>query len=257
MKKDEQRKRNELLSGLRVPDNTWVIVRVDGKGFSKVTENRHHPFDQNFHADMVKAAGRLFEVYPMARLAVTHSDEISVVLPPEFDLFDRRVEKLLSISASAASAGYSLSAGHFGAFDARLAYELTEDNVIDYLKWRQRDCWRCFLNSLTYWTARDQGLSVRAATKLAGALPRDKHDYLFSVGINPNDRIDSEKRGSALRWMQVEHVGFNPITEEHVPTTRRRLGVFTPPRLDDDFEREMRETLQMADGVVARDDVLV
>jgi tRNA(His) guanylyltransferase len=52
--------------------------------------------------------------------AYTESDEISVLLHRDWDLFGREVEKLVSVSAGIASAAFTLTAGLAGHFDSRV-----------------------------------------------------------------------------------------------------------------------------------------
>lgn len=223
-------KDREFLGSLRVPDGTWVVIRVDGKGFSSYTAKYERPFDARFHKTMVFAARAQFRAFENTpALVTTHSDEISVVLPPSFDLFQRRVEKLVSVAASMAASAFGSNSGDIVGFDARLVVEPSLEAVVDYLQWRHEDCWRCFLNSLAYWTARDKGLSKREATRIAGALPREKHDYLHSVGINPVERPVRERRGSVVYRKREPHTGHNPLTGKDVETTRMRVTDEAPP----------------------------
>ncbi len=97
-------RRQEVYHSLRVPLGVWTIVRVDGCGFSKLTASHFDkPFDSRFSDAMTCAARALVErlqgVY-----AYTESDEISLLLPPEWNLYDREVEKTVSLSAAIASA---------------------------------------------------------------------------------------------------------------------------------------------------------
>lgn len=55
------------------------------------------------------------------RLAFTESDEISVRLPRGWDMFDRKVEKVVSVSAGIASAAFTRAAGEPVHFDSRAA----------------------------------------------------------------------------------------------------------------------------------------
>jgi tRNA(His) 5'-end guanylyltransferase len=228
-------KKREIYADVRVPEGGWIVLRLDGKGFSAYTDKYERPHDERFHAYMVDAARAQFDAFQNTPLLVsTHSDEISVVMPRDFDLFERRVEKLVSVGASIAASAFSVGSGDVVAFDGRVVVQPSRTAVLDYLKWRQEDCWRCFLNSLAYWTARDRGMTVREATKIAGALPRDKHDYLHSVGVNPTERPLWERRGTVLYRKQVAHTGFNPITQQEVPTTRLRV-VSVPPPYGEEF----------------------
>jgi tRNA(His) guanylyltransferase len=68
----------ECFDTLRVLPGTWPVLRLDGRGFSRVTEARFEkPFDDRFHELMCKTAEALL-VELGALYAYTESDEISV-----------------------------------------------------------------------------------------------------------------------------------------------------------------------------------
>src|SRR5204862_222634 len=81
------------------PAGAWVILRLDGRGFSRFTEGGcEKPFDAAFHGWMVATARAVLEDFG-GLYAYTESDEISVLLPRAWELFDREVEKAVSVSA--------------------------------------------------------------------------------------------------------------------------------------------------------------
>ena len=83
----------EVFHALRLPPGSWVILRLDGRGFSRFTESRFEkPFDARFHDGMVQVARAVLEDL-QGLYAYTESDEVSVLLPPGWDLFDRELEK--------------------------------------------------------------------------------------------------------------------------------------------------------------------
>lgn len=209
----------EAFSRMTVLDGMFVVVRVDGKGFSKYTERMRYakPFDEGFSARMVKTMKRLM-VELGAVYGHTHSDEISVLLKPDTDLFNRRAEKLISVSAGLASA-------EFGeCFDARLWLGVDRARVVDYYSWRQADAASNGLSSWAYWTLRNSGISKATATRaLLGADDAAKNDLLHSYGVNFNDVPAWTKRGIGGTWLTTEKPGFNPVTKEHVTATRTVL----------------------------------
>ena len=68
------------------------------------------PFDLRFHELMVQTAQALLQEM-QGIYAYTESDEISVLFPPNWDFFDRSLEKVVSISASIATATFTDAAG--------------------------------------------------------------------------------------------------------------------------------------------------
>jgi tRNA(His) 5'-end guanylyltransferase len=65
----------EWFHNLRVLPGVWTVIRVDGRGFSKLTENSFEkPFDSGFHDCMTKTAQALL-LGLQAVYAYTESDE--------------------------------------------------------------------------------------------------------------------------------------------------------------------------------------
>ena len=84
----------ECFHSLRLLPGAWPIVRVDGRSFFRFTEARFEkPFDARFREMMVTTATALLEEMD-GLYAYTESDEISVLFPPEWDFFDRELEKI-------------------------------------------------------------------------------------------------------------------------------------------------------------------
>lgn len=216
----------EYYHGLRVIPNVWTVLRVDGRGFTRFTEGRFEkPFDLRFHGLMTQVATTLVDDL-RGVLAYTESDEISVLFRPEWDLFDREVEKLVSVSAGLASATFTKAVGDAAHFDSRIWIGVDEVSVIDYFRWRQTDAARCALHGHCYWALRKEGKSVAEATReLEGKSVEFKNELLFERGINFNDLPLWQRRGSAVYWETYTKGGFNPKTGQAVQATRRRLKV--------------------------------
>ncbi len=216
----------EYFHNLRVLPQAWIVVRVDGRGFSGFTESRFEkPFDFKFHNLMVQTTQALLDqlggVY-----AYTESDEISILFCPNWDFFDRTLEKIVSISASIASATFTLAIGEVANFDSRIWVGTTSAQVIDYFSWRQADATRCALNGWCYWTLRKTGLTAPQAThNLESQGTSFKNELLFQHGINFNELPSWQRRGTGLYWETYEKMGFNPIAQEEVAVTRRRIKV--------------------------------
>ena len=231
VKEFEARQRaREYFHSLSVLPGAWTVIRVDGRGFSRLTEQRFDkPFDARFCDLMVVTAQALLTELG-GRYAYTESDEISVLLDPASDLFGRGVEKLVSISAGVASAAFTQAATEPAHFDARLWVGVGVEDVADYFSWRQSDATRSALNGWCYWTSRKDGQSPRQANRtLDGASTSDKSKLLYRHGINFNDLPTWQRRGIGLWWETYEHPGFDPVRATPVTTTRRRMK--TEPEL--------------------------
>lgn len=226
----------EYYHALRVVPGAWVVIRVDGRSFSRFTETRFEkPFDLKMRDCMVAAATALLEQL-QGVYAYTESDEISVLLPPEWDLFDRELEKAVSVSAGIASAAFTHACGEPAHFDSRVWLGLNPGRVVDYFRWRQTDAARCALHGWCYWTLRKGGASVGEATAALEKLSADgKQELLFRHGINFNEVPLWQRRGVGLYFEEYEKPGFNPKTGETVTARRRRVRVDLELPMKDDY----------------------
>jgi tRNA(His) 5'-end guanylyltransferase len=211
---------------LRFPPRAWVVLRLDGRGFTRFTSTRFEkPFDARFHGSMVAAAQAVLEDL-QGIYAYTESDEISLLLPRAWDLFDRELEKAVSISAGLASTVFSLACGERAVFDSRACPVAEDEQVVDYFRWRQADATRCALNGWCYWTLRKEGKDVGETTRaLEGKDVGFKNELLFQRGINFNDVPAWQRRGTGLYLETYQREGYNPKLAQTVTATRRHIKV--------------------------------
>ncbi len=216
----------EYFHALRLLPGTWTVVRVDGRGFSRVTEQAFEkPFDPRFHQLMVGTATTLLQELN-ALYAYTESDEISVLCPRAWDMFDRELEKIVSVTAGIASAAFTHAAATPAHFDSRIWLGADAAQAADYFRWRETDALRCALNGWCYWTLRKAGRTVRQATAaLDGQSVAAKRALLLEHGIAFDDLPAWQRRGTGLYWEEYQKEGYNPVRDERVVTTRRRVKV--------------------------------
>jgi len=241
---DTRMRQNEVFHSLRMLPGAWVVLRVDGRGFSRLTEQRFEkPFDARLHELMVTTARALLEEF-QGVYAYTESDEISVLFRPEWSLFDREVEKLVSLSAATASAVFTQAAGFLATFDSRAWLGANEAAVVDYFRWRQADATRCALHGWAYWTLRKEGWSVaRASKELHGKSVGFKNELLFQRGINFNELPLWQRRGTGLHWERYEKEGMDPRNGQRVSTVRRRLRVDEALPMKEQYDAYVRALL--------------
>lgn len=233
----------EAYHGLKVEPDKWIVLRVDGRGFSKFTLDQEFdkPFDPRFRDLMLATTAQLLEdvggVY-----AFVESDEISVLLPKDTDFFKRSIEKLVSISAASATATFSIAAGTPVHFDSRIWVGDTLDDVVAYFSWRQADARRCCLNGWIYWTLRKQGLSKRTATSLLRQVkPQDRVKMLERRGIRWDSLPDWQKNGLAFSYRDVARNAVNPMTGAKVVAHRRELILHDELDDGDDYRAMVSE----------------
>lgn len=218
-----QRER-EWFHSLTVPPGAWAVIRADGRAFSRLTEARFtKPFDERVREFMIAAASDLMTEFG-AVYGCTHSDEISVALPPGSQLFGRGLEKLVSVSAGICSASFTAAAALPAHFDARVWIGNCAGDVADYFCWRQSDASRAALSTWCYWTMRQAGASAQKATAaLEGASTADQNELLYQHGVNFNDLPAWQRRGTSLYWEDYTKAGNDPRTGAETTATRRRL----------------------------------
>lgn len=236
----EQRAR-EYFHGLVVLPGAWIVIRVDGRSFSRLTEQHFQkPFDQRFSNHMLASASALMEEL-QGLYAYTQSDEISVLLPRASELFGRSVEKLVSVSAGAASAAFTSASGLNAHFDSRLWVGARDTDVEDYFSWRQADAARCGLNGWAYWVLRQEGASAREATACLTSMGTSaKNELLFARGINYNDVPVWQRRGTGVAWETYDKRGQNPRTGEMATARRRRLAPIKDLPIKDEYRIWLR-----------------
>ena len=138
-----------------------VILRIDGKAFHTYTRGFNRPFDSLLMRSMQETMKYLCENIQGCVLGYTQSDEISLVLVDYKKFtssawFDNEIQKMVSIAASMATMEFNKvftmlamkegcavhreQAG-LAQFDCR-AFNLSKDEVTNYLCWRQADATR-------------------------------------------------------------------------------------------------------------------
>jgi tRNA(His) 5'-end guanylyltransferase len=209
--------------------NLFMVARIDGRSFSHLTRVEHAfdaPYDERFRDCMVAALTHLMDCGFAVTYGYTQSDEISLLFRRDESLFGRKLRKYLSVLASEATSAFVLRLGAPAAFDCRISQLPTEDDVVDYFRWRNEDAHRNALNGHCYWLLRRQGASEDEATKaLRGLSVADRNELLFRHGIQFNDVPAWQKRGIGAYWEEHERIAQDPRTGEEVVSTRRRVKI--------------------------------
>lgn len=208
-----------------LPENAYIIARLDGRGFSKLT-NKHFskPFDTEFHRLMVETMHHLLDYEPQIAFAYNQSDEISVLIPPGCAPFNRKARKLLSLLAAAASSKFSMLVGEAVCFDCRLNLQYDEEGVCNYFRWRSIDAERNAFNARAYWLLRKQGVPARAAAEQLRALSSREHKKLLAEHHTGADAHPTwQTRGCLLHRVEENRTGYNPISAQPTTYTRRKM----------------------------------
>ncbi|OTA64222.1 tRNAHis guanylyltransferase [Hypoxylon sp. EC38] len=193
--------------------NTWIVVRIDGRGFTKLCAkyNFEKPNDRRA-LDLMNAAAKavMSEIHDIT-IAYGVSDEYSFVFHKTCTLFERRSSKIVSTIVSTFTAYYiHLWSTYFPdtplspplpSFDGRAVCYPSVQNLRDYMSWRQVDCHINNLYNTTFWSlVQLGGMNAKDAEKfLSGTLAADKHEILFSkFKINYNNEPEIFKKGSIV-----------------------------------------------------------
>ncbi|XP_065705130.1 probable tRNA(His) guanylyltransferase isoform X2 [Patagioenas fasciata] len=139
-------------------------------------------------------------------------------------------------------------------FDGRIVLYPSNQNLKDYLSWRQADCHINNLYNTVFWMlVQRSGLTpMQAQERLQGTLAGDKNEILFSeFNINYNNEPLMYRKGTVLIWQKINEVMTKKIKlpkeaeEKEVEVTRTRTKVI-PLHCDiigDQFWEEYPEIL--------------
>ncbi|RYC65336.1 hypothetical protein CHU98_g883 [Xylaria longipes] len=161
--------------------NTWIVIRIDGRGFTKLCAKYdfHKPNDVRALNLMNAAAKAVMTELPDITIAYGVSDEYS--------------------------------------FDGRAVCYPSVQNLRDYMSWRQVDCHINNLYNTTFWSLIQLGgFDAKEAEKfLSGTLSADKNEILFSkFKINYNDEHEMFKKGSVIfREYELVEPGSHNVAE--------------------------------------------
>ena len=182
-----------------------VIIRIDGKCFhsaSKVGE-WEQPYDRYIAGKMAKA-GKAASEELHAVFGYIQSDEISLLLLNDKNyetepIFDNEVNKLVSIAASAATFGFvNNDCFHRIMFDAR-AFNISQDEIINYFISRQLDCVRNAKNGWAQYTlAKKMGKKTARQELLGLGASKQIEKVEFETGENFNDMPETFIYGQAM-----------------------------------------------------------
>ncbi|KAL2828129.1 Thg1 C terminal domain-containing protein [Aspergillus pseudoustus] len=217
--------RYEYVKAFEQPDillpNTWIVVRIDGRGFHKLSARYEFKKPNDLRAlDLMNAAAvEVLKDLPDLVIAYGVSDEYSFVFHPSCDLFERRSAKLVTTIVSTFTAHYiflwskyfpdmPLQSPYLPSFDGRAVVYPTTRNLRDYMSWRQVDCHINNLYNTTFWYMVQEGKisNTDAEQELKGTVASDKNEILFKrFGINYNNEKEMYKKGSVVfRQYQIE-----------------------------------------------------
>lgn len=146
----------------KILPNTWIVVRLDGKNFTRFcdTHGFEKPNDRRALELMNKCATAVMEEYNDICVAYGQSDEYSFVFRKDTMFYNRRAAKILTnVNSHFASSYVFFWSMFFGdkrlmyppIFDGRVVTYPSDQNLKDYLCWRQADVHINNLYNTTFW----------------------------------------------------------------------------------------------------------
>ncbi|CAH1105468.1 unnamed protein product [Psylliodes chrysocephalus] len=236
--------------------NCWIVVRIDGKGFHKFSckHTFTKPNDTRALHLMNKAAATVMQEYKDIVLSYGVSDEYSFILRKETALYNRRKDKLMTYLNSLFTSSYvyfwkdyfhDVKLKYPPSFDSRVVLYPSNEELRDYLNWRQADCHINNLYNTTFWAlVLKSGLTnIEAEQKLSGTVSSDKNEILLSeFGINYNNEPELFKKGTILLRKKIKH----PVHEKQ----RHVIYPFHEDLIQDSFWKKNTNILK---GEVSQD----
>ncbi|RMY86404.1 hypothetical protein D0861_05959 [Hortaea werneckii] len=178
-----------------LPPSNWIVVRIDGRGFTKLCKKYgfQKPNDKRALDLLNASATEVVKQFVDVVLAYGQSDEYSFILHENAGMFERRASKLATSISTAFTAEYCMQWSTF----------FPDQPLIlrDYLSWRQADCHINNLYNTTFWNmVLEGGMSTTEAEHaLKGTVSSDKNEILFSrFGINYNNEPLIYRKGTVI-----------------------------------------------------------
>ncbi|RAP51442.1 MAG: hypothetical protein BZ138_05190 [Methanosphaera sp. rholeuAM270] len=228
-------KNYEQFSQMKVIQDIPLILRLDGRSFSKYTKQLklEKPFDDRLRDIFIEVSKDLIlEFNP--KYVYLFSDEINIFF--EEAPFNGRIEKIDSVIASFVSSSFmkhlllnrdrfdvDLSTLKCASFDCRIV--LTSKHVREYFKWRQDEAWRNCLNSYAQ-SVLNRNHSTRETSEILYKLKKqDIHELLYEHGINISHVPTWQKRGVCIHKITQQKEGVNPLTNTKNISNRKKIFV--------------------------------
>jgi len=208
-----------------------VVIRLDGRSFSKFTKGMKVPFDDNFRGAMIEVTKYLVE-QTHAKIGYTQSDEITLVMYSEniqsgSVLFDGRVQKIASNFASMASVKFLMEMlkrfpekvdgdKTLPSFDARVFAVPSKSEASNNVLWRAMDASKNSVSMVAQ--------SVFSHKELQGLNGKEmQFKLLTEKDINWNDFSSNEKQGTFIRKEKVQ-VKLDEERLAKIPVDKRPEG---------------------------------
>lgn len=233
-----------------------IVIRLDGKNFSKFTSGLERPFDERLSGLMMDTMHYLVKQVN-ANCGYTQSDEISLLIyEPDTSketIFGGRVQKIESLLAGMATAFFVKNVSDripekahlYPIFDCRAFNVPNPTEAVNEILWREQDATK---NSITM-AAR----TVYSDNEVKFKNGNEKQEMLFQKGINWNDYPAFFKRGTYTRRVRVTR----PYTKDELEVLPPKHNAHTDPDLVVERWERTIENLPPLSRIKNRVDVLL
>lgn len=197
----------EMAYDLSMPKKLPVIIRCDGKGFSRFTKlvQAEKPFDQSFSNAMKMAMLNTAQQIEGCVFGYTQSDEITYILRNDQSeesepWFGNRIQKVLSVVASMTSVHFAAQTSGLPSayFDARVFVVPNIQEALNCLVWRQNDATKNSISAACYYEVGKKVGKKTARKMMHGLNQKQQQELLFKeTNINWNNYPNKYKRGVA------------------------------------------------------------
>lgn len=194
-----------------------VLIRLDGKGFSKWTKGLKRPYDEKLTNIMVNVTKILVEELN-AKIGYTQSDEITLLLYSDSIsseiYFSGKIQKLVSVSSSIATANFNKYASvefpnkPLAFFDSRVWSVPTKTEAINSILWREKDATKNSISMAARYYYSHKKLMNKNSSEL--------QEMLFEKDVNWNNYPSFFKRGTYVQ-RKVKKMKFNVEEIDKLP----------------------------------------
>jgi tRNA(His) 5'-end guanylyltransferase len=197
----DRMKQYESVSAWTLPRRIPVILRIDGRAFHTITRKRFgKAWSMEFVEQMIQTARTVLADIQGCEFCYCQSDEISFLLTDYKKIstdawFGYDARKMISISASLASAVFSQLHGRNICFDSRV-FSIPQDEVVNYFIWRQIDATRNAIQMA--------GREYYSHKELTNKSCKMIQEMLFQKGVNFDKLPIVRKRGFCIVGNQVD-----------------------------------------------------
>ena len=198
----DRMKTYERLAESQLIPNLPIVVRLDGKSFSKYTSRLERPYDLKLIELIQNTCKHLMKISHNIKVAYQQSDEITLIISNDYDNpveYSGRVQKLCSILAAECSVYFATHAYILeNALHDHPVFDCRIFNVPDWVEasnavlWREQDATK---NSIQL--AGQSNFSHKEMQGLKNNQVQEK--LLLEKNINWNDYPASFKRGSYIK----------------------------------------------------------